>query len=178
MTTNEIADVIINNLSSRSFPIFLTTFSSCGFDEADVLGINNIGYIYEFEIKRSRNDFLAEFKNKNYKHKKLKEKSATKTYNIYVKGKRTDDTITHIIIPNRYYFACEKHLISLREIPEYCGLIYIDNKKPVEEKYMEIKSAPLLHRNKANEIIYKRIANILSQRIIFGCSYYTHRHKK
>ena len=178
MTTNEIADVIIRNLSERHFPVFLTTFSGGGFSEADVLGINSNGYMYEFEIKRSRSDYLAEFKNKEHKHKLLSERSAVKKYNVYIKGKKTEKLTTHILIPNKYFFVCEKHLISPREIPEYCGLIYIDKNREKKDQFLEIVSAPLLHREKANERIYQRVATILSQRIIYGCSFYTHIHRK
>lgn len=175
MKTNDIADTIINDLSRRSFPIFLTTYQGCGMDEADVFGINRNGYMYEFEIKRSRSDFQAEFRNKKYKHEKLTKRNAIRIYDEWDKGKRTGNTYEHIMIPNRYYFACPPGLIKLDEVPDYAGLIYIDS--GYYNGLHEIKSAKLLHRNKANPKIYERVATILSQRIIFGCSYYTHKFK-
>lgn len=172
MTTNEIADVILKNVCERGFPCFLTTFQGAGFNEADVFSINKNGYMYEFEIKRSRSDFLADFKNKKYKHQLLKERDAVRMYSKYVNGKRTAETEMHIHLPNRFFFACEPGLISPQELPEYCGLVYI-----TANGLEEVKVAKLLHRNKATELIYKRVATILSQRIIYGCSYYTHKFK-
>jgi hypothetical protein len=174
MTTNQIADIIIRHLSEKSFPIFLTTYSGRGFSEADVLGISKNGIVYEFEIKRSRADFLGEFKNKEYKHRKLANKDAIAIYNEWKKGRRTDNKIEFIQIPNRYYFVCQKGLIYTNELPEYCGLIYVS--KPYN--YIEIKQAPLLHHFKANEDMYRNIASTLSQRIIYGCSYYTFKQRK
>ena len=173
MTTNEIADVIIKSMVERQFPIFLTTFAGRGMDEADVFGINNNGFMYEYEIKRSRADFLSEFKNKDGKHRKLADRISSKTYDVWKKGKRTDEKETFIIIPNRFYFACEEGLIKPEELPEYAGLVYID---PTINQFTEKKNAPLLHKLKANEQIYQRVSNILSQRIIYGCSYYTFKH--
>ena len=172
METNEIADIIIKSMINRQFPIFLTTFAGRGISEADVFGINNNGFMYEFEIKRSRSDFMADFRNKDYKHKKLSERDSTHTYDIWKKGKRTEEKEIRILIPNRYYFVCETGLIKAEDIPEYAGLIYISN------EFNEIKPAPLLHRLKANEQIYQRVANILSQRIIYGCSFYTYKQKQ
>ena len=172
MTTNEIADIIIRSLSDKAFPIFLTTFAGQGIDEADVFGINRNGYMYEFEIKRSRSDFQAEFRNKKHKHEKLKNRDALKVYDEWKNGQRTGEKYISILIPNRYFIVCTKGLISPDEVPEYAGLISVspNNRCPIE-----IKPAKLLHRNKANSRIYERVATILSQRIIFGCSYYTHK---
>ena len=176
MGTNDIADIIINDLVRRAFPIFLTTYNGRGMDEADVFGINRNGYMYEFEIKRSRSDFQAEFRNKQHKHCKLKNRDAIHIYDEWNNGNRTGETYECIKIPNRYYFVCPRDLIKPEEVPDYAGLIYVD------ESYMnrlyEIKPSKLLHRNKANQKIYERVATTLSQRIIFGCSYYTYKHNK
>lgn len=174
MKTNDIADIILKDLSRRSFPIFLTTYQGQGMDEADVFGINRKGYMYEFEIKRSRGDFKAEFRNKKFKHEKLKNRNATKIYDEWWNGTRTGEKYECVRIPNRYYFICPEGLIKLEEVPEYAGLIYIKS----DLELSEIKRAKLLHRNKANKSIYERVATILSQRIIFGCSYYTYMNSK
>lgn len=47
--------------------------------------------------------------------------------------------------PNYFYYAVPKGLINVEEIPEECGLLYI------QKGYVSIiKSAPLLHKEKAN----------------------------
>jgi hypothetical protein len=173
LNTNDITITITKDLCSRGFPIFLSNYQGQGMQDADVFGINNNGYVYEYEVKVSRSDFKAEFRHKEYKHNNLKNRDCIKVYDKWIKGKRTDDKYSLIHIPNRYYFACSEGLIKLDEIPEYAGLIYIK-----DGEITEIKNAPLLHRNKANDIIYKRVATILSQRVIFGESYMTHRVKE
>jgi hypothetical protein len=170
MSTNEIADIIIKNLRERQFPIFLTSFAGRGFSEADVLGINRNGYIYEYEIKRSRSDFFADFKNKTYKHRNLKDRNATHTYDAWKNGKRTGDTYELILIPNRFFYVCEKGLISINEVPEYAGLIYVQPNGSMDEMVM----AKQLHKNKANVSVYQRVAEIMCQRSVYGCSYYKH----
>lgn len=167
MTSKEIEKVIIQNLADRAFPIYLPNYTNQGFSEADVFGISGAGHIYEFEIKISRSDFLADFKNKQYKHIMLNGRNAIHTYNKWKKGKRTEETYDLICLPNRFFYACPFGLIHKDEIPEYAGMVYIDE----NNKYIEIKPAPILHHNKANEIIYKNIATILSQRNTWGCAY-------
>jgi hypothetical protein len=173
MTSRQIERVILRNLADRSFPIYLTNYTNKGFCEADVFGISGAGHMYEYEIKVSRSDFFADFKNKQYKHRLLSEKSALHTLDKWVRGKQTNETYDVICLPNRFYYACPSDLLCTNEIPEYAGLIYIDK----DEKYHEIKSAPLLHRNKANEIIYKNIGTILSQRNVWGCAYRSYKVK-
>lgn len=172
MKTNKIADIITKNLADRSFPIYLTNYENQGFAEADVFGISRAGQMYEFEIKVSKSDFFADLKNKKYKHKNLSEKKAIQICYIWKKGKRTEETFERIIMPNRFYYVCPFGLIDKSEIPDYAGLIYCDSDKP-----MEIKPAPLLHHYKANEIIYKNIATILSQRNKWGCAYRSYKYK-
>ncbi len=173
MKTNKITDIVINTLSEKSFPVFATTVSGAGLHEADVLGINRTGYIHEFEIKTSRADFRADFQ-KTYKHYNLKNKKAIHKFKEWVNGKKTNNDIVHIIIPNRFYYVCIDGLIKPDEVPEYAGLYYITKFNSLKE----VKKAPLLHRNKANIHLYQRIASILSQRILYGCSYYTYKQKQ
>lgn len=87
-------------------------------NEMDVMTVTKSNKIHEIEIKISRPDFLAEFRTKARKHKLL----ATGKYNV-----------------DRFYFACPKDLISLDEIPDYAGLIYVFN-----NDYEVIKQAPML----------------------------------
>jgi hypothetical protein len=169
MTSKQIESVIIQNLADRAFPIYLPHYQFKGFNEADVLGISGAGHIYEYEIKISRADFFNDFKNKAYKHRLLGEGDAKHTYALWKKGKKTDETYDLIVIPNRFYYVCPEGLIKKEEVPEYAGLIYIN------DKYTEIKPAPILHHHKANEAIYKNVAIILSQRCIWGCAYRVHK---
>ena len=98
MTTNEIADVILRNLCEKSYPVFLTTFAGVSLYEADVFAINKNGYMTEFEIKRSRADFLNDFKNKPGKHKRLKERTAIHIRDEWVGGKRTGNKgLNHLL---------------------------------------------------------------------------------
>ena len=169
MTANKIADIIIKSLIDKQFPIFITGFAGRGFDEADVLGINRNGYIYEYEIKRSRSDYFSEFKNKPFKHRKLATRLSIYIHDEWKNGHKTGNKTELITIPNKYYIVCEENLITSNEVPEYAGLIYIRGCSLTEQKI-----AKFLHKNKANAIMYERIATIFSQRMIYGCSYYTY----
>ena len=162
---------IIKNLADRAFPIYLTHYDRQGFNEADVLGISGAGMIYEYEIKVSRADYLADFRNKQHKHLILSRGEGVNTYAKWVKGKRTDDTYDLVVLPNKFYYACPVDLITISDLPPYAGLIYITD----EGKYIEIKPAPIIHRTKADEIIYKSIAATLSERLVWGRAYRSHK---
>lgn len=72
--------------------------------EADIFEVTKSGYLYEYEVKISRSDFFSE-------NKKIgKSKCITD-------GKRC----------NYFYYLVPKGLIKPDEIPEYAGLIYVNN---------------------------------------------------
>ena len=168
MTTEEIADIIIESLAERQFPIYLKKYDGGGMAEADVFGINRSGYMYEYEIKCSRSDFRADFKHKQHKHLILSNGKCTHDYDEWKNGKRTGRKVHRIGAANRFYFACELGLLTKEDIPAYAGLVYIEN-----GELREIKSAPFIHKEKANDHIYARIATILSERCIWGMAYMT-----
>lgn len=94
--------------------------------ESDYLCITKTGYIHEIEIKISREDFFNDFKHKDEKHKLLKENNKDNN------------------LPNYFYYCVPKDLISIDEIPEYAGLIYVIN-----EHFINIvKPAPKISQNK------------------------------
>ena len=173
MTAEQIADAIILSLAERQFPIYLTKFNGGGMAEADVFGINRSGYMYEYEIKCSRGDFKADFRNKHYKHLKLAGAKCTHDYDEWKNGKRTGRQIHRIGAANRFYFACEPGLLTKDDIPPYAGLVYIEN-----GELREVKPAPFIHKEKANDYIYARIATILSERCAWGMAYMTFKNKE
>lgn len=91
--------------------------------ESDYLALTKSGYWYEIEVKISRADFKADFK-KIEKHNQLANSNEYAT-------------------PNFYYYAVPENLISVEEVPEYAGLIYIKN-----GYFGTVKGAPMLHKTK------------------------------
>lgn len=92
--------------------------------ESDYMAISRSGYTYEAEIKISHSDFLNEAKNKKEKLSVLCGER---------KGKR----------PNYFYYVCPTEIISAEELPDYAGLIYIN-----DSKFKVIVEAPKLHKEK------------------------------
>lgn len=93
--------------------------------EADAFSVTSSIYSYEFEIKISRSDFLADFKKP--KHELFK-----------------NGNLNHKNCPNKFFFCCPNGMININEIPEYAGLINVETKY----KFKVIKRAPFLHRDK------------------------------
>lgn len=94
--------------------------------ESDILFLTNSGYWYEIEVKISKSDFKADFKHKKSKHE------------LVLLSKENTNK------PNYFYYAVPKDLIPLEDIPEYAGLIYVDENGSHEI----IKKAPILHKVK------------------------------
>ena len=118
--------------------------------ESDKLIETRSGLIYEFEIKISKADFKNDF-SKEDKHKTLK---GWKYSNLVEEG-----GLLHLHFekkPNYFYYAVPEGMITVDEVPEYAGLIYIlseDAKTDMNGKYVFnrfyiVKNAPKLHSNK------------------------------
>lgn len=108
--------------------------------ECDILEITKSNYSYEYEVKISISDFKADTKKKG----------------------KFDNPRT-----NYFYYIVPKGLISINDIPEYAGLIYVKdisgkfyNKEKgyydIEKKFFEIiKTAPKLKKDKFCENTFK-----------------------
>lgn len=70
--------------------------------EADIFEVSKSGYLYEYEVKVSHSDFLAE-------------KKKIGKWDKVISGERT----------NYFYYLCPEGVISPEEVPEYAGLIYV-----------------------------------------------------
>ena len=134
--------------------------------ESDKLLETRSGYIYEFEVKISRADFKNDFKHKKDKHiilegeEKYGDKYLPKYYDLLkinesygdwaVRSfhKNNDENPYYLIgkrkRPNYFYYAVPTDLISVEDVPEYAGLIYVDENKNLTIK----KKAPQLHKDK------------------------------
>jgi len=148
MTTKEIQksickeEVLKGNLPCENI--------SMGMAEMDVLSILKSGYIVEIETKISRSDFKADAK-----------KTKWKFFDLRVEGQ----------IPNYFYYACPKDMISKDEIQKYAGLIYVDN-----GIVTVVKRAKILHRFKHDILkILTKMCRMKSERKYLGSCLMTYK---
>lgn len=119
--------------------------------ESDSLAVTKSGYAYEYEIKISRADFKNDFKHKKIKHQLLEGKYVLNGFETVGDGKmRLNDR------PNYFFYVVPEDLVTVDEVPDYAGLIYI---KPTYNydgtirwyKTVVVKEAPRLHKDKIDE---------------------------
>jgi hypothetical protein len=104
------------------------------------------GYCYDIEIKITRSDFVADFKKRD-KHSILKtgyfeykwriKEGYNKEWTEYTKN------IEHNFRPNKFYYCVPEGLITAEEVPEYAGLMYVNN-----YSVRIVKEAPFIHKEK------------------------------
>lgn len=138
-------------------PYQTLNFNRLGYFEADVFMVGRGSMLVtEIEVKVSLSDFKADFK-KTSKHYRLKNRT----------------THDHCRIPSYFYYACPNGLISIDLIPEYAGLIYVNENGST----IEIKKAPKLHDNKVEfKVLMGMLENLTANRI-YGCQKMTHERK-
>ena len=138
-------------LYEKSHSPITTHFTGMGLMECDVLSISKADYIYEYEIKISRADFKKDF---------IKEKH---TFIINEKYTRIRKGELVYLLPNYFNFVTPKDLISIDEVPDYAGLIYMNE----DSSFTIVKKPKLLHKTKANEAFIRQVAHNLSCKLIF-----------
>ena len=126
-------------------------FTGSGLGECDMISISKSDYIYEYEVKISRSDFKADFKKEKHK--------------LMLEGKSAIDNIekTFYYTPNYFNFVVPTGLISIEEVPNYAGLIYMDDKL----NFTIIKKAPLIHKIKATSSFIKQVSHNLTCKLVF-----------
>jgi hypothetical protein len=139
--TNQIQYALLNWVKG-GYDVVVPNFFY-GWNECDLFRITQSDFVFEYEIKVSRSDFLADFKKSNRQ------------------GKKHDslNTGTGQYCPNRFFYVVPQGLIEKREVPKYAGLIYFKG-----YSFDVIKPAPLLHRNKIGFEVYRDICRTLSSR--------------
>jgi len=134
-------------------------FTGYGLSECDVISISKSDYIYEYEVKISKSDFKADFKKE--KHKLMLEGVGVKERLI----KENNNMVRDIwyLTPNYFYFVVPENLLPIEDIPQYAGLIYMNEKQEFET----IKKAPLIHKEKATHNFIRQLSHNLTCKLVF-----------
>lgn len=95
--------------------------------ESDLLMLDQVNDITEFEIKSSKWDFLQDAK------KVLKHRILTTSINADIS-------------PNFFYFVGEPHIVDLDNVPEYAGVYHVlKGKRPGQYFLKRVKDPQALH---------------------------------
>ena len=164
MTSNHIKDVLLRHYYEKGRHWATTNFSGCGLHECDVLMVTEARMVYEYEVKVSYSDFLADFK-KEAKHKRLQGIDEHSTKGVPHDDKYYLEWTQTAGRPNYFYYACPPDLIPVNKVPGYAGLVYVSDTPTV------VKKAPRLHGHKCKDGLILQIARQLTARNIFGCSF-------
>lgn len=112
----------------------------------DVFCLTSKEYIYEYEVKVSRDDFKIYFLKSSVRHQGIR----TFKHDEIKNGHRA----------NKFYFVCPYGLISKDEVPDYAGLVYSKD----DVKFETIKRAPLLHGRTPDLRFYKHLCKTMAFR--------------
>lgn len=131
--------------------------------ECDFFSVTNSGYLYEVEVKISKSDFNADFI--KFKHKLFEGRNETSVIKEakYRYSKRWKKQVRkapekiinpqEVKMPNKFFFACPEGLLTVDDVPEYAGLIYVNDFSATV-----IKQAPFIHKRKEDvkELLFSK----------------------
>jgi hypothetical protein len=133
ISVQEMQKALYRDIRLRRWPWITTNTKALG-SEADMVGVTAGRLVTEFEIKRYRSDFKADFKKKE-KHRLLKE------------GRHP---------ANYFYYVCPAGMIQPEEVPPLYGLIWVEKLEPTRFALRTGRSNKEIY-----QIITKRVAKRL-----------------
>lgn len=142
------------------------TYAFSAHFEADFAAVNPNGYAHEVEIKRSRADFLNDFKKESNQQQRLRYEQQP-TYSIrgveYPARKPPPSELKHDqlqqgLLANYFWFCVPEGMVTLAEVPEYCGLFTFTRKRG---SYAVVKCARKAKRLHPNPITPKQMNKLM-----------------
>jgi len=128
MSEQRLQNAIYRFFRDKRHPITIPNCGACGVGKADLLSVTKAHLVHEVEIKHTVADFHRDFEEKTYKHHALANQ----------KGYRT---------ANYFWFGVPEDLIDPDDVPEYAGLLYVNDAGGVDE----IIPAPRIHGKKLRD---------------------------
>lgn len=150
--SKNIEAALVMYLYEKGHSPITTRFTGMGLQECDVISVSKSDYIYEYEIKISRQDFKKDFIKEKHNHI-LNEKF---TYT------RKGELLFRVC--NYFNYVVPKDLVTIEEVPEYAGLIYING----DFTFEIVKKPKLIHKTKATTGFIRQLAHNLSCKLIFN----------
>lgn len=138
---------------------------------ADVIAILSNRYVYEFEVKVSKNDLI----NDKYKHKHYyydtygKGVGATFDYSNGLEIIPTENPKTSSFCPNYFYYVVTNKLTeeAKKILDKRFGILeYIPDKEP-EESFTYIRTAKRLHKRTIKEEHILKLKSIIASRYLW-----------
>lgn len=129
-------EIAIHNHVSSSNCISFSNVFLWGNFESDYIKITGSGYIYEYEIKMSKQDFKKDFEKYNYFANNKKKHDMILSGESGLKG---------------FSFVVPENLISIDEIPQYSGLYYIVKSDRNTFSVNCVKEPPILKAKKIDD---------------------------
>lgn len=134
-------------VEGNAYDILIPNFFYGGF-EMDLFKIAHLtGYVTEYEIKISKADFKKDFS-----------KGKTFMRHPEYNSNKHLDMAAGKCKHNKFFFVVPENLVKVEDIPNYAGLIYFNAK---HNTFTTIKTAPFIHKNKAEESVYRELARSL-----------------
>lgn len=116
--------------------------------ECDIIGVRESGYVDEIEVKISKSDFKEDFKKKirvDKNHCLAEESTDMKTRGYFMNKHRAIQNSESPI--NYYWMIFPEGVVSLDEVPEEYGVMYVNDKK----RLSVARQAKRLHNRKADQ---------------------------
>ena len=155
VTEGEIQDAVY--LWTSQHTLVLPNCYLFGENESDLVSVTKSGYVWEYEIKVSRRDFLAD--KRKSRHQWYSGSSFGDCSGWYRRPGTPEPRK-----PNRFFYVVEEGVANAEDLPEYAGLLVARRNEDGEVYVRREKMAPVLNKERASTELLLRIGSGFSFR--------------
>ena len=132
--------------------------------ECDVVRVTPAGYFTEYEVKKTRSDFQADFR----KTSGWRENGQGK-HDVYSGQAFVSETWRRIRIPKQFYFVLPTGMVQCSELPDHAGLIEFSEVDERRLVFSTVRKAPRIkHCTKIDADVVWNLAVKASWKLMFG----------
>ena len=129
MTESDLQEVLLDKYMRKGHTLIIPNVYLFGSNESDMVSITKSRLVWEYEIKISKQDFLAD--------------RSKRRYDRYERRQG--------LMPNRFWYVSPEGIITEPDLPEYAGLLYVMPYSHSKRFIVKtIKMAPMLHKNEVS----------------------------
>jgi hypothetical protein len=124
--------------------------------QCDLIAVNRRKVVTEYEIKISRQDFFRD---------------AKKARHFFYEN----PTLKPDKVPNHFYYVVPIGLIEVEEVPDWAGLIYVNEQLVTYSK----KKGPMITKHKHDiPVLIRKCVTLFQERNFLGCCLMTYKNKQ
>lgn len=160
MNERSIQNKLWVRLRTMGHSLIVPNYTPLDWYECDVFSITKAGFMVEHEIKLSASDFRADAAKAR---ERFERKPGGQWFDRTTIVEKKHDLLAAKSPngPSRFWYVMREGLVSITEVPDWAGVIYLEAKRGYMRTFWVERDAPKLHSVKVRESVSKHALGVM-----------------